>query len=338
MDLSGLRRVFRRGEPAHPRLRRALRLASVALALLLAAAAVVGVVAHVRTPQGSIAIGVSAFAPYLMLGAPLSVLLFAGLRRTGLAVLAVGLTVLAGSTQSRLYVAATAPASAVPVVAMTSNLRLGLADPAQVVAAVRGHHVGVLMLEELTPAEQSRLVAAGLDRLLRYHVSDPRPSAEGTGLWSRYPLSATSRRSDFTFAFVTARVHIPGVAGEPLLVATHMPGPWPQPSTEWQKDIAHLPTVLRALAPGVPALVGGDLNATPDVAQFRTVLAAGFHDAAQQAGAGVTRTYPSDEWFPPLIAIDHVLTRQAVATSASTVEIRGSDHRALVVTVAFPRS
>jgi endonuclease/exonuclease/phosphatase (EEP) superfamily protein YafD len=88
-----------------------------------------------------------------------------------------------------------------------------------------------------------------------------------------------------------------------------------------------------------PMIVGGDFNATPDTVQFRTILGAGFADAADQAGAGSTRTYPADRWYPPLIAIDHVLSRNGpVATDLRTVAIKGSDHRALVVRVAVPRS
>jgi endonuclease/exonuclease/phosphatase (EEP) superfamily protein YafD len=95
--------------------------------------------------------------------------------------------------------------------------------------------------------------------------------------------------------------------------------------------------VLDGLPAGRPVIVGGDFNATPDVAQFRSVLRTGFADAADQAGAGMTRTYPADRWFPPLIAIDHVLTRGgAVATGVQTVSISGSDHRALLARIAVP--
>jgi endonuclease/exonuclease/phosphatase (EEP) superfamily protein YafD len=340
MDLSAARRLLpHRGSGAAgpPPPRRRWRPVVIVTGALFALAAIIGVVGHFRAPHRADVIGVSAFAPYLMLGAPMAVVLFAFARQWIVAVLAVALTVLAGSTQVRLHVAATGLADATTIVTMTSNLRLGEADPTRVIAAVRTHHVDVLMLEELTPEEQTRLLDAGLGTLLPFHVSDPRPIAQGTGLWSRYPLSDPTRRTDFTFAFVTARVTIPGVAGQPLLVATHMAGPVPD-SADWNHDIARLPGVLAALDPTSPALVGGDFNATPDIAQFRRVLAAGFHDGAQQAGAGMTRTYPSDTWYPPLIAIDHVLTRGAVARTAETVEIAGSDHRALVVTVQLPKA
>jgi endonuclease/exonuclease/phosphatase (EEP) superfamily protein YafD len=193
------------------------------------------------------------------------------------------------------------------------------------------------MLEELTEAEQAALGAAGLDKLLPYHVSDPQGAALGTGLWSRYPLSEQTKRGDFSFAFVTARVAIPGVAHPPLAVAAHMAGPYPD-SADWLKDMAHLPSVLSSLADSASTLVGGDFNATPDVVQFRHLLRDGYADAADQAGAGVTATWPTDQWYGPVIAIDHVLTRHAVATSADTLSIANTDHRALLVKVAVPRS
>jgi endonuclease/exonuclease/phosphatase (EEP) superfamily protein YafD len=85
-------------------------------------------------------------------------------------------------------------------------------------------------------------------------------------------------------------------------------------------------------------VAAGDLNATPDIVQFRDLLVDGYADAAQQAGAGMTLTYPADRWYPPLIAIDHVLTRDAVATTADTIHISDTDHRALLVTVQVPRT
>ena len=39
---------------------------------------------------------------------------------------------------------------------------------------------------------------------------------------------------------------------------------------------------------------------------------------------------------PPVITIDHVLTRNAAASSIRTVKIKGTDHRALLATVRVP--
>jgi endonuclease/exonuclease/phosphatase (EEP) superfamily protein YafD len=306
--------------------------------VLLVALGFAGVIAHVRTPHEGWLIGVSAIAPYLMLAAPLALIGFAVNRSWFGAAVAAALTVAAGLTQLPLYVATTAPHDSVRVVAMTANLRLGHGSADAVVAAVGAHHVDILALEELTAPERQRLDAAGLNRVLPYSVSDPRPGAGGVGLWSRYRLTARTARAYVDLNLVSAKAAIPGTQLPAQLIALHMPSPWPEPPGSWLANVGRLPSVLRDLGGHGAVLVGGDFNATPDVGQFRHLLVDGYRDAAEQAGAGITRTFPSDRWYPPLIAIDHVLTRDAVARSLDTVEIPGSDHRALVVTVAVPGS
>ncbi|WP_375491218.1 endonuclease/exonuclease/phosphatase family protein [uncultured Jatrophihabitans sp.] len=333
MDRGTISRAYRRVLPRRDHHRK-----TVLLAVVLLIIGLIGFIAHFVTVTNVYLLGIVAVAPYLMVGALLGAILLLIARRWLALVLAVVLVALCVSTQSRLYTSTDLPRDPVNVTVMTSNLLLGSARPASVIAAVRTHRVDLLMLEELTSQEQAALIKAGLNRLFPYHVSRPNVSALGTGMWSRYPLRGAGHRPDFNYEFVYARVLVPGVRVPPLAVALHTNGPYPDKSAAWQKDITHLPAVLPKLAPGAPALVGGDFNATPDSAQFRAVLHSGFQDAADQAGAGTTRSYPSDRSFPPLIAIDHVLTRGAVAQAASTVQISGSDHRALLTTVAVPRS
>jgi endonuclease/exonuclease/phosphatase (EEP) superfamily protein YafD len=83
-------------------------------------------------------------------------------------------------------------------------------------------------------------------------------------------------------------------------------------------------------------IVAGDFNRTPDMRQFRDLLTNGFGDAVEQTGAGFGPTFPSRTWHPPLITIDHMLTRRATATAIRTVYIGGFDHRALLATLAVP--
>lgn len=83
-------------------------------------------------------------------------------------------------------------------------------------------------------------------------------------------------------------------------------------------------------------IVAGDFNSTPDMRQFRDLLTNGYRDAVEQTGAGFAPTFPSNKWFPPVLVIDHVLTRNAAASSIQTVDIPGSDHRALLATVHVP--
>lgn len=288
-------------------------------------------------------IAATAAAPYLMLGAPAALVVAALGRRRLLAALAAIVTVLAATTQLPLFGAAPAPApaAAASLTMMTANLKLGSADAAALRRSVEQHHVDLLTTQELTPPELDRLRTAGLDRLLPYAAADARPGAAGVGIWSRYPLGDVHRVDSFHFAFVTARVDAPTLTFAPTVVATHMPGPWPQSADYWARDMAALPGTLRRIADAAGAgavLVGGDLNATFDCRRFRSLLHGGFHDAAAQSGAGLRATYPGNTWVPPLIAIDHVLTYHAVATGVQAVPLPGSDHRALLVRVSLPRA
>lgn len=307
------------------------------VALLVSA---LGLAAHFWSPVGTRSLFLSAISPYLGTAAAFALLLFALARgRPGWAGVAASAAVVAGYAlvQVPLYSAAAAPVTGPRLAVMTSNLDLGGADANALVAAVRRDRVGLLMLEELTPAERAALRTAGLDRVLPHSVTDPRPSAAGTGLWSRFPIRGAHVRRDLGFSMVIASIVVPGTPHPATAVALHVLGPVPQ-AGGWLADMRRLPGVLASLPTAAPVVVGGDFNATPDVAQFRRLLTGGYADATRQAGAGILPTYPADRAFPPLISIDHVLTRGAVATSAGTVEIPGSDHRALLATVRLDQS
>lgn len=305
----------------------------ITIGVLADLVALAGLIGHYRTPTSLYGVALAAFSPYLGLGAVIAAVVYGCARlRGGWIGLAVSLALVAwfAALQAPLFVAAAAP-SGPDVAVMTSNLWLGRADAPSVVAAAQRHHVQVLMLEELTSEELARMHAAGLDRLLPYRVVAPGVSGSGTGLWSSHPLSSTRVGYDLGFHYVTAETRL--VAGGPMvsLAAVHAFGPYPSQQTPgWVRDMRLLPGVLHRLS--APALVGGDFNATLDTEQFRNLLTDGFADAADQAGAGFTPTYPADRVFP-LIAIDHVLTRGAVGVRADSVQIPHTDHRALVAVV-----
>lgn len=222
-----------------------------------------------------------------------------------------------------------AASSGPSVLVLQANLQVGAADPAALVKLVREHRVDVLATEELTFAEQARLVAAGLPNLLPYRYTAPlSDGGGGLGIWSRYRLSDAKNLPDFSAGVLTAQVMAPVAF---TFVAVHLSAPYAQPIGQWRSEIARLHRVLTGLPQRPPVLVAGDFNATVDHAQFRALLGDGYEDAAEQAGAGYLPTYPTDRWWGPLIGIDHVLTRSASAGSAATYSLPGSDHRALLV-------
>ena len=154
------------------------------------------------------------------------------------------------------------------------------------------------------------------------------------GLWSRYPITASGSDESFSRGLIYARVQVPGTDAETIVLSTHMPPPR-SAFASWRTDITRLGPALRELPDDGPIVIGADLNASPDVREFRQLLTDGYRDGAAQAGAGLTRTHPSNVIIPPLLAVDHIITRDATVTSLRTVEVAGSDHLALAATVVL---
>jgi endonuclease/exonuclease/phosphatase (EEP) superfamily protein YafD len=223
---------------------------------------------------------------------------------------------------------------------MSANIYFGRADAHHLVGSARAQ-ADVLAVQELTPRAVDRLSAAGLDATFPYRWLDARGGSTGVGMWSRYPIQAPARIDGYTMAFLSAQVQVTGVATNPTVVVAHLPGPWPYPIDDWRRDLDRLPTTLREIAERAKrgaVIVAADVNTTTDMRPFRALLHDGYRDAAEQSAAGIQPTFPADTELPPLIAIDHILTRNCAATSLRTLTIPGSDHRGLAVTVTIPPS
>ena len=274
--------------------------------------------------------------PVVLAAGVASIVLFAlGRSHIGIAT-AVVLTVILGLTQVPLYVGtAAAPDGAARFTVMTVNLLYGDADADEIVATVRERGVDVLATQELTNPAVRALRAAGLEDVLPHAELHP-GGAHGNGLWSRVPLSSAAVPSGFDNPPVAATAQ---VGGRPILLAcVHPISPYPDDTARWDSELDR----LRDWLAGVdgPAIVAGDFNATPDHRQFRALLTAGYADAAAQVGAGWLPTFPANRRrIPLLITIDHVLVSPGiVATSLDRLEIAGTDHAALIATVAVPPS
>lgn len=207
---------------------------------------------------------------------------------------------------------------------MTANLLQGNADARAVVDLARDH-ADVVSLQELTPESLKRLSANGIDAAFPYRITKALEGGSGAGLWSRHPLQETGAATEANP--ITARVN---VSGSPTVAVVHLSAPWPWPIDWWRNDIAQVTSTLDHLSG--PVIVAGDFNSTRDMAQFRHILDNGFRDADL-----VAPTYPADSWVPPLLPIDHILTRGASSSDPWTAAIPGSDHRALLATIQVPQ-
>lgn len=303
------------------------------LGLLAATAALI---AHETVLDWQPVIVVAAFAHQLMWGVVLALAVFVVARRWWALFFSLVLFAGVAATQAGLYIPGATQAGDGPRLTMLqSNLRLGTADPARFVALVHSQHVDIATTEELTTREQARLIDAGLAAELPYHFTVPVPDgADGLGIWSRYPLTDTVSYPGYTLGVLSATVAVPGRALS--LFAVHIVPPYPYAPGTWTHEVASMKGVLDAAdTAGRPVVVGGDFNATVDNGQFRDLLVGGYADAAEAVGAGYLATYPANQWFPPLIAIDHVLTANIQAVALSSVTVPGSDHRALVARLAL---
>ena len=288
-----------------------------------------GLAARFATARPLIVMAAGAF--WLMLAAVPATVLFATTRSRLRSVAGVVTILVLVAVEAPLFIGGGPAALGPRVELFTANLRLGLASPAGVVSDAVHAGADVVLLQELTPSERAGLHAAGLDRRYPFNITDPRATATGVGLWSRYPLRDAIRHQDFGFALVSAQVEIPSASVEPVLISAHMVAPWPQQPDRWLSDLARLKALIDGLAAQGPVIVGGDFNATYDNRQYHALATHGFHDAVDQSGAGFVPTFPANHWYPPLIEIDHVLARGAVARAVHSTRVPGSDHRGLVV-------
>lgn len=275
---------------------------------------------------------VAALAPVLLLGAPLAAVLLVSVN-SRLVVVSVAVTLIVAATVLPLYRGRPdVPVNPSVVRMMSANIYAGFADMDDVVDSARAH-ADVLAVQELTPSAVTTLSADGIDAVFPYRWLDPRDGASGSGLWSRFPLHDARYLDGFTMSMLSARVRLPDSDLDPTVLVVHVGGPWPQPIDEWRRDLDRLPATLDRLATEADSgavIVAGDFNSSTDMRPFRALLRNGFRDAAEQSAAGYLPTYPANRVVPPLIAIDHILTRNCTATSLRTVSISGSDHLGIV--------
>ncbi|MGH3509178.1 MAG: endonuclease/exonuclease/phosphatase family protein [Nocardioidaceae bacterium] len=221
------------------------------------------------------------------------------------------------------------------IVVMTSNLRLGEADPAQVLSVAIKHNVDVLVLEEVTTQVIAGMDAAGLHQAFPYSIGTPGYGRVGLMVFSAHRLGEGDRLSTFTQGYQVP-VHVDGRTV--TLIAVHPIAPTTS-VRDWASDQA---TIQAAAADQKgPTMVVGDFNASLDLKPLRGLTAEGYQDAATQAKSGWQPTWPSTGFhrmgfIPSLFALDHIFLRGGLqATHTESVTIDGTDHRSLLATVAL---
>jgi endonuclease/exonuclease/phosphatase (EEP) superfamily protein YafD len=210
---------------------------------------------------------------------------------------------------------------------LSSNLRRGRANASSFVELAKAN-ADVITVSELTSEEVERFSRAGIAAAFPYSVLTPAADAGGIGLYSRCPVT-TSPRAKHGVTIAAAQLRVPGVRFDPLVASLHVISPVASDADTFGLSRFGITSTKAevgdfAETAGPAAVIVAGFNSTPDMRQFRDLLTNGFGDAVEQTGAGFGPTFPSRTWHPPLITIDHVLTRRATATTIRTVYITGS--------------
>jgi endonuclease/exonuclease/phosphatase (EEP) superfamily protein YafD len=151
---------------------------------------------------------------------------------------------------------------------------------------------------------------------------------------TRAELGDVTAQVDRSTPFPSVEVSGAGL-GDVRFVAFHSVAPTPGDVPQWRSDLATLDRWCADRRSG-PVIVAGDFNATLDHSVFRSAIT-GCADAAEQAGEGLTASWPTrwPRWFGP--QIDHVLVTGGVTAEALSVhDVPGSDHRAVLTRLRLP--
>lgn len=222
---------------------------------------------------------------------------------------------------------------------MTLNVYQGRADVQEIVNLVRDQRVEVLALEETTSSFVEALNKAGIEQYLPYSQVASSDGKYGNGLWSATPLQ-NPRDDDVnsSASFMPGgTVSFDGGASSIRFVAVHTTSPKEGYWGQWRKSLDEL-AQMRSHT-NARYIFMGDFNATMDHTPFRNFLGSRFSDATYQSGHGLTFTWPNNKsWLPRFCGIDHIILDKGITAGQMEVaSVNGSDHAALLATIAVAR-
>ena len=217
---------------------------------------------------------------------------------------------------------------------MTCNVFKGQADAKQIVELVREQRVEVLALQETTDDFVKQLNEAGIEHYLPYSNVSSSDGVFGNGIWSATPLADPADDDVDSSASFMPGGTVDFAGTKVRFVSVHTTAPVPGYWRQWKRSLDEL-ALMRSHTETTYVFMG-DFNATYDHTPFRNFLGDRFVDAARQSGHGFTFSWPTNrEYLPTFAAIDHVvLDRGMTAGQCQTVRISGSDHAALLATIA----
>lgn len=280
---------------------------------------------------------VQTLLPLTLVGAAVVLMAAGGLRRWALA--AVSAVAVAAHLALVLPALGSAPPGAASegdatrMRVFSANLRFDNSDIGPIAGEILRSDADVVALQEVTEAHLAAMTAAGVLDSYPHSLLDPQPGAFGSAILSRTPL--TDARVEDLAGVPLARATLM-IGGRPVeLLNVHTMAPIGEARVaDRDRQLDALARSVGARAGGnsaTPRIVVGDFNASRWHPAFRRLLGSGLHDAHEQTGRGLARSWPNESLVPAFALLDHVLltpTVSAVAVREGAGE--GSDHRPVV--------
>lgn len=243
-----------------------------------------------------------------------------------------GLVGVALTVPRQLSGARPAPEGARELTVMVANVLGGGASAADVAELIRERKPDLVSLPEAQVDVREEIRAQLQDQQYKGFTTQPSravPSATSVLVSAALGDVTIAAEPGTTFGTV---VVTGGNLGAIRLIAYHGYPPLPDAVTTWKKD---LQKVRHWCAQDPPLVIAGDFNATVDHADFRHALGGYCRSVGPSVGRGLLGTWPADQPAVLRTQIDHVVvSRQLQPRRFTTYPIRGTDHRAVVATVA----
>lgn len=166
-----------------------------------------------------------------------------------------------------------------------------------------------------------------------HRIHDLHEGPRGIALWSKMPLAESSIEKMHDCNAVGATVQITQEIFVRILAIHPMAPISRQKIRDWAPSLHSIGTALsQSVHPGIAI---GDYNATHWHAPMRQLYRRGLHSAHLRVGRLFAGTFPVSRRLRPFVSLDHALvTENIVVHEVTHVQVRGSDHRGIVIRVS----
>lgn len=271
--------------------------------------------------------------PLALLGGVVILGIAVGLRRWPLvsvsAAVAAGLLVLVLPAVRPGGPAPRGPAPLAGLRVFSANVRFDNPDARPIAREALSSGADVVILQEMTEAHMGSMRAEGVLDAYPYTVVDARSGAFGSAILSKLPL--TDARVDDLAGLPMTQAALTVGGRQVRLLNVHTLSPVGRDNLDRRDRMLDTLAGLPGGPGGTATVMVGDFNANRWHPAFRRLLDAGLHDAHEQVGRGLARTWPNGTKVPTFALLDHVLVSPSIAAvSVREGTGRGSDHRPVV--------